>query len=271
MRVSDMLRSVRQSLSEGGIESPAYESRLLVSFVLGIPVKELPMYFDKNMSEVQLSKLQEIIRKRKSGFPVQYILGEWEFMGLPFMVTPSVLIPRQDTELLCEMAIKEIRERSAPVSVLDLCTGSGCLGVSIAHLTGATVTLSDISAESLAVARQNALLNHVEVEILQGDLFAPFDGRKFDVIVSNPPYLKQTEMDDLQPEVRFEPEHALYGGEDGLVFYRRIAETYRGFLKENGVLLMEFGYTQAADLLSLFPNGRVFQDLAGNDRVIEVR
>lgn len=243
-------------------EEARREADLLLSFCTGTAPG-----VRREVGEAELAKAETLARRRETGEPLQYILGEWEFMGLPFKVGRGTLIPRPETELLCELALREdLRGKK----VLDLCCGSGCIGVSLAKLGGAKVAFSDISPAALAYARKNARLNGVDGTFLEGDLFAPVTGT-FDLIAVNPPYLTASEMKTRQKELTFEPENALYGGEDGLDFYRRLAEEAPGYLAPGGRLLMEIGYTQGEALRTLFKNCTVHKDLAGLDRVVEVR
>ena len=238
---------VKAILEAAGIESAAFEARQLEKAGLG----------------------EEAARRRAAGEPLQYILGEWSFMGLPFYTDERALIPRQDTELLCETAIRLIQERGY-ASVLDLCTGSGCIAVSIAKNTGVAVTASDVSADALALAQENAELNEVSIAFIESDLFRKIEG-KFDLICCNPPYLSQADMDQLQTEVKFEPKLALFGGEDGLDVYRSIAAAYREHLNDGGTLLLEIGSTQAESAASLFSaKTSVQNDLGGNPRLLIV-
>ena len=182
-----------------------------------------------------------------------------------------MLIPRPETELLCEQAIKIIGNSNA--SVLDLCTGSGCIAAVVASKTKASVTASDVSEKALAVARENC--QGLNVECVQSDMFGKLFARKFDVVISNPPYIRSGDLDSLQKEVQREPVTALDGGEDGLKFYREIAAKSPEVLTENGVLLLEIGFDQAAEVTALlsgnFTDVRVIKDLEGNDRIIIAR
>ena len=209
--------------------------------------------------------LRQAIKRRLTGEPLQYILGEWEFMGLPFLAGPEALIPRQDTETLCEAALGWLKSRPG-ASVLDLCCGTGCIGVSLARLGGAHVTFGDISPEALSLARRNAEKNGVEGVFCESDLFADLPG-VYDLIVCNPPYLTASEIADCQLELTFEPALALYGGEDGLTFYRRLAAEWADHVAEGGLLLMEIGAGQGAAVQELFPGARIVKDIRGLDRV----
>lgn len=232
----------------------------------------------------------EWIRRRRDGEPVAYILGEWEFMGLPFKTTSAVLIPRQDTETLVEAAIERaaqmIREQDLKqFRILDMCTGSGCILISLMvylkkqfpsiELIGTAV---DLSEEALNVAHQNASINHVSIEFLKGNMFEALQDkeRQYDLIVSNPPYIDAPQMKTLPVDVaHFEPEMALAGGEDGLCFYRILAEKSAAYLAEGGYFFWEIGEEQADSTKQLIEkeNGIYFiqclKDYGGNDRVVE--
>ena len=213
----------------------------------------------------------KLIARRCERVPLQHITGEQEFMGLPFRVTPDVLIPRQDTEVLVEECLRHL----APGNIfLDLCTGPGCILVSLLHYAKGTFgTGADLSGKALAVAKGNVEANGVEARLVQGDLFEPVTGT-FDLIVSNPPYIASAEIETLAPEVReHEPRMALDGTADGLFFYRRIVQESPSYLKEGGWLCMEIGYDQGAAVRQLmeargFATVSVIKDLAGLDRVV---
>lgn len=203
-----------------------------------------------------------LLERRVLGEPLQYVLGEWEFMGLPMRTDARALIPRPDTEILCEAALKRIRPGAR---VLDLCCGSGCIGIALAKLGGAVVTASDISPDALALARENAAWNGVSLTLVRSDLFADIAGT-FDLIVSNPPYLDAEEMAGLDASVRFEPALALDGGPDGLSFYRRIRADYARFLNPGGALLLEIGYRQKDAVTALFGNADCLYDYGNRPR-----
>ena len=209
--------------------------------------------------------LRQAVTRRLSGEPLQYILGEWEFMGLPFYVGPGALIPRQDTETLCEAALSWLKLRP-DARVLDLCCGTGCIGVSLAKLGGAQVAFADVSPDALTLAQRNAVRNGVDGAFYESDLFAHVPG-VYDLIACNPPYLSAAEMKACQKELTFEPALALYGGEDGLDFYRRLAAAWAAHVRPGGLLLMEIGYAQGAAVQELFPGAKILKDICGLDRV----
>ncbi|MBR0507844.1 MAG: peptide chain release factor N(5)-glutamine methyltransferase [Clostridia bacterium] len=241
------------------------DARLEASFLLRASGFRSPY---QNVTEADAKLLEPLIERRLSGEPLQYVLGEWEFYGLSFYVDKSVLIPRPDTEILVETAIGLLSEDRR--DVLDLCCGSGCIGIALAACASARVTAADISADALALAERNARRNGVALTTVQSDLFDAVEGA-FDLIVSNPPYLSGKEMDARDASLRYEPALALYGGEDGLDFYRRIAADYRRYLKPGGALLLEIGMTQRDAVEALFEHGECICDYGGRPRVIVVK
>ena len=224
-----------------------------------------------------LSYYQELVYRRKQRIPLQHLTGEQEFYGYPFYVNEHVLIPRQDTEVLVEEALKRKKEG---MKVLDLCTGSGCIAISLAKLGGYTdVTALDLSEEALKVARSNGekLLDQ-PVKFIKSDMFSALNPEKqYNVIVSNPPYIPSQVIEGLEPEVKdHEPRMALDGEPDGLKFYRILAEEGKKYLKNGGSIYMEIGWDQAKDVTEIFEamgfSGlRTVRDMAGNDRVVCAR
>ena len=253
------------------------EARFMLKLVGQMPDKSWYMlHSGDEADEVVAEIFARLIGYRCKGCPLEYITHYTEFMGLPFYVDPSVLIPRQDTECLAEEVIKA----SSGKDVLDLCTGSGCIAVSISKLGDAgSVTATDKSKEALKVSGINAAINEADIRFLQGDMFKALGGtddayRGFDIITCNPPYIRRSEIHDLMREVRdYEPVMALDGGDDGLVFYRKLALEAGAFLRRKGMIMVEIGYDQADDVTRLFrgchfKDIRVIKDLAGNDRVV---
>ena len=222
----------------------------------------------QELSDAEYTTLNTLIDRRLTGEPLPYILGEWEFYGLPMYVSPAVLIPRPDTECLVEAAIPLLDDTHR--DVLDLCCGSGCIGIALASLRGASVTSVDVSADALKVAERNAQRNGVSIRTVQSDFLDGVEGT-FDMIVCNPPYLSKAEMEERDAALRCEPAIALDGGEDGLVFYRRLAKDYRRFLRAGGTLLMEIGMTQQNAVQALFPEAECLTDYGGRPRVMKVR
>lgn len=280
MTLREALKAGEAYLAQREIPDAAIDAWYLLEYVLKreAQIRADRAWYLLHSREMLEERLWEAYRglldERGNHRPLQYITGDQEFMGILFFVNDKVLIPRQDTELLAE----EARRRLSPGdSLLDVCTGSGCLAVSLMKLVpGIRGTACDISAEALSVARENARRQQVDVEFRQGDLFSPIEGR-FDVIVSNPPYIPTGEIEGLMEEVRrFEPMLALDGSEDGLYFYRRLAAEAPDFLRDGGWLLVEIGCDQGRAVAELFEEAGFCEvnckkDLAGLDRVVTGR
>jgi len=256
----------------------ALDTELLVCHVLACSKLDILMHPDRELNSDEVQKLHDIFEKRVSGWPVQYLIGTEGFMGLEFEVTPSVLIPRPDTELLVEKVIELVNNKKG-VRILDIGTGSGAISISLAHyLKTAYVDTVDISKEATAVARKNAIRNDVQdrVTFFSGDLFGPVEaGMRYDVIVSNPPYIPSKDIDGLQVEVAVhEPRLALDGGQDGYDFYRRIINESSAYLNDIGVLAFETGHDQAQTIADLmlesgsYEGMAIYEDLAGIERVV---
>ncbi|MFR8548028.1 MAG: peptide chain release factor N(5)-glutamine methyltransferase [Lachnospiraceae bacterium] len=266
-----ILREGEAYLRSCGIADASVDAWLLMEYVTGISRAIFLAQRRSRMSEADCGRYRSLLRKRGSHIPLQHLTGEQEFMGFSFAVNEHVLIPRQDTELLAEEALRYLRPG---MRVLDLCTGSGCIAVSLAKLCpGIHVDAADISQEALAVARENASRLGADVCFVQSDLFSALSGT-YDMIVSNPPYIRTEVIGTLSEEVRLhEPHLALDGMEDGLYFYRRIIDQSPVYLRSGGRLLFEIGYDQGKQVLDLFETAgyrenRVLRDLAGLDRVV---
>ena len=260
-----------QSLEEAGIAEARNDAWLLLARVCQIDRTYYYVHMAEDMPQKQQESYELFIRKRAERVPLQYITGEQEFMGLQFLVNQNVLIPRQDTETLVEQALK-LAEPG--MHILDMCTGSGCILISVLSRTeGAVGVGCDISGSALLVAKENARLNRVSAVFRESDLFENVT-EQFDMIVSNPPYIRSEEIAGLMPEVaQYEPIGALDGKEDGLYFYRKIIQDSREHLKFGGYLLFEIGYDQAeavSDMLNTagYTEIQVIQDLTGKDRVV---
>lgn len=260
-------------LAEKGVENPRLEAEWMLCEALSLDRVGLYLNFDKPLSEAELAAYRGMVARRGRREPLQYILGSQEFMGLDFQVSPAVLIPRHDTEVLVSEAAKR---GAGSRSILDIGTGSGCVAIALAKaLPEAEISSVDISGEALAVARGNAERNGAAVQFFQGSLFEPFSGQRFDMVVSNPPYIPKAELATLQQEVRgFEPLGALDGGADGLDFYRGITAAAPDYLNPRGWLLFEVGAGQAPEVLELLNSGGfradsfVELDPAGIERVV---
>ncbi len=275
MRYKDFYEKGIMKLERAGITEAKLDARLLLEYACGTDHSTLYAHPDKEVSDEEASKYEELLSRREKREPVAYILGKWDFMGLSFIVSKDVLIPEQDTEVLVEEALRYCEDG---MRVLDLCTGSGCIALSILNYTNDTnAVCTDISEDALVVAKNNAKsLGFTDrAEFIKTDLFPDEGTGKFDVIVSNPPYIETAVIDTLAPEVKdYEPMLALDGSSDGLAFYRRIVSKAGEYLFSSGYLIMEIGYDQAEAVKALLTeNGKyhdieVIKDYAGNDRVV---
>lgn len=277
MTFGEWIAAARAELERAGNPDAQVDARLLVCGLCDLAPGRLAGICGQEMPAALHAELERRLDRRLSGEPLQYIEGTAYFMGLKFIVNSHVLIPRQDTETLCEQALTFLRGR-AGAEVLDLCTGSGAIAISVARLQpGLRVTATDMSSDALSVASENAHLNGVYVRLLQGDLFEPVAGERFDAILCNPPYLTADDMVHLQTEVAREPRMALFGGEDGLMFYRRLAHEVYRHLKPGGYALFEVGDGQAAEVLRLMSENAMcaasgtVKDLPGVERVVWIR
>ncbi len=274
MIYSDAYKIALERLKEAGVPEYQLDARLLLEYVCDTDYNTLLVHGDRAVSPEEEKKYNELIEKRASRIPLAYIVGHQEFMGLDFTVNSNVLVPNQDTETLAEEALREL---SDGMRFMDLCTGSGCVALSILHYTNDTsCVMTDISDKAIEVATKNSknLGLSDRAKIIKTDLFPEGDKEKFDMIVSNPPYIRTSVIDTLPPEVASgEPYIALNGGDDGLVFYRRIVDEACNWLYKSGWLMMEIGYDQGQDVADLMKSAgyhevEVIKDLGGNDRVV---
>ena len=274
--IAEALREGKLRLKAAGKEAYAFEAELLLEKAAGLNRTALFLRGEESLSDEVLAVYEGYLSERDQGRPTQYILGEWEFMGLPFHVGEGVLIPRGDTEVLVE-TILEKQQTEDFKFILDIGTGSGCIPVSLGHYGKFEKIMAvDISQKALGYATKNAAENKISIDFYESDLFtnvpAEWKG-KLDAIVSNPPYIPKKDIEELMTEVKdFEPMNALDGGEDGLDFYRAIVEQGREWLKDGGWLFFEIGYDQGEDLRKLlkefgYTEIEIRQDLAGLDRV----
>ncbi|MDO4301951.1 MAG: peptide chain release factor N(5)-glutamine methyltransferase [Clostridia bacterium] len=272
MTVVQAVNNLKERFSSAGIDTAALDAQLIVGNAMGMSRVQILTYPEKILTENEKCKINEMFLKRINRMPMQYILGVCEFMGLDFKVNSDTLIPRGDTEILVEKAIEMINKNGYK-SVLDIGTGSGAIAVSVAKYTAAKVTAADISNKAISVAKRNAADNGVSVEFINSDLFSNIN-KKYDLILSNPPYIEKDIIKTLEPDVKdYEPMLALDGGIDGLDFYKRITKDCCKYLNENGSIAFEIGYNQSEAVSSLlgaydFDRISVEKDLAGFDRVV---
>ena len=270
----------RRILEQAGLPDAALDARFLLEEVCGTNLQTLLVFPEKKVTEEEVNQYRAFIQRRKDREPTAMILGEWDFMGLTFRLNKSTLIPEQDTEVLVETALEELKRRGigeAPLRILDLCTGSGCILLSLLHeLRNAGGLGTDLSEEALEAARENAVRLGLQerAAFRQGDLWEPVGDERFDLIVSNPPYVPTEVIPTLEPEVRCgEPYAALDGGEDGLVFYRRIMREAAGHLKPSGIIIVESGLDEAPQIAALMQDQKLWgirtgKDYGGLDRVV---
>ena len=279
MTIKQLLNQGIMMLKNEGIEYPKNKARAILEFTLKKSREYLIIYDKKEVTPKQRDKYILNIKRLIQGEPLQYITGMQEFMKLKFIVTKDVLIPQPDTEILVEEIISISQNIDNPV-ILELGTGSGAIAVSIAkYVSNVKIVATDISKDSLQIAKQNAKLNGVtnSIEFVESDLFSKIKDQKFDIIVSNPPYIPTEEIKELPKDVQQEPKLALDGGKDGLDFYRRIARDGHKFLNRQGFLCLEIGYNQKESVKKIINNQKRYvetyskKDLCQNDRVIVTR
>ena len=273
MTPCELIRQTALRFRSAGIPDPENDSALLLASLSGGSPLSLRLDTDTILEPSLLSRYEQIVQKRLTRLPLQYILGEVLFCGNLFTVDARVLIPRPETELLCLWALDLLKDINQP-RILDLCCGSGCIGLSLkAARPDAVVTLSDLSADALDVAAMNSRRLALKAELHQGDLLEGFRPSSFELIICNPPYIPSADCEDLQPEVLFEPRIALDGGTDGLDFYRRLMMSSASVLAPGGALLMDLGIHESEAVSALlsasgYHHIEIRKDLAGIDRMI---
>lgn len=255
MTLREAYLACKNQLWGTGIESSSFDSICLFQKVFGMDRTGLAVHGGDEADDDRAKQLLAMAARRAEGYPLQYLLGEWPFMGLDFYVGPGVLIPREETELLVMAALREAEKKPKGLAVLDLCAGSGAVGIAIAkRCSQARITAVELSPQAMSYLNRNKERHQVSVEVLCADVLSDASSTlpKQDVVVSNPPYLTEEDMTKLQREVTFEPELALRGGKDGLVFYRAIAKKWLPLLKPGGLLAVECGMGQDRDIINLF-------------------
>ena len=278
MNIEEILKKEINNLKQNNIENSTLKAKILLANILNVKKEYLLIHSEEEVKQEDKIKYENCIKELIKGKPLQYITNKQEFMGLNFYVDENVLIPQPDTEILVEKAI-EIAETTQKNKILDMCTGSGCIAISLAKkINNAQITAVDISNSALNVANKNAINNNVEnkIKFINSDMFSNIK-EKFDIIVSNPPYIETETINKLEIEVQNEPHLALDGGIDGLKFYKTIANNAFKYLNENGYLLLEIGYNQQNSVTQLlqdigkYKNIETIKDLGGNYRVVIAR
>ncbi|MBR6564360.1 MAG: peptide chain release factor N(5)-glutamine methyltransferase [Clostridia bacterium] len=275
MTIFEAYNHTKLKLKAAGIEDSVFEAKAIIRHITGLTNSEILTKYTNELTEFQQNNLTAILRQREIRYPLQYILGEWAFYKYTFKVGVGVLVPRSDTEVLVEECAEYLKNIEKP-RVLDLCAGSGCIGISLAmDYPDSAVVLVEKYPEAKRYLDENITLNgaYNAMSIL-GDVFeGTANTEKYDLIVSNPPYIPPKEMEIISPETRFEPQTALLGGEDGLDFYRAIIKNYKNSLKDGGMLAFEVGINEAESVKSCLSDGgfakiTVIKDLNGIDRVV---
>jgi release factor glutamine methyltransferase len=272
--VGELLQVSSRFLKEQSCARPRRVAEELMAHVLKMKRLDLYLQFDRPLLDEEVTCLRTLMKRAVRGEPVEYITGGVAFYHCALRVTPDVLIPRPETEILVDVAVRKLKNQSCSGQIAwDLCTGSGCIGIAVKKAVPELVmTLADISQKALEVASQNAVANGVELTTVHGDMLAPFAGRQADVVFCNPPYVSSGEYETLDPSVKkFEPRMALVGGEDGLAFYRGLKETLPIHLNPGAWVYFEIGAGQGTPLLALFSGkewrkSQVEKDWAGHDR-----
>ena len=284
MKIKEVIEKYVKRLGEKKIEDTNLKVKMLLMRILNVSKAYFVVYSDEEFPEEKLENLETMIKRLENNEPIQYILINQEFYGLDFYVDENVLIPQPDTEILVEECIKigenikkdfqnYCTEVTEPLKILDLCTGSGAIGISLRkNIEKSKVVVSDICEKALEIAKKNAIQNKVEITVIQSDLFENIN-EKFHIIVSNPPYIESKTIEFLSEEVKKEPHLALDGGEDGLKFYKEIAKKAKEYLEENGYLALEIGYNQRISVEKIlkengYKNIYSKKDFGGNDRIV---
>lgn len=270
--ILDVLNWTTNYFKSKKIPNSRLDAELIISHCLRIKRLELYLKFDQPLEKSERNLIKGLVKRRGRREPLQYLFGEVEFYNCKFEVNPSVLIPRPETEYMVEMILND---KFSPKSILDLCTGSGAIAISLKkEMKNVLVTASDISVDALKTAENNAIKNEVKIKFIQSDLFGNIDD-KFDLIVSNPPYVDKTIYENLEPEIFFEPKIALIASEKGLGIYKSILDDAHNYLNKRGVLFFEIGDEQASEIknyaeLRGFKNIKVIEDLNGKDRIMRM-
>jgi release factor glutamine methyltransferase len=270
MVIRDIINDAEHKLNENNIENGRMEVYILLEFILNKPKSIILCHDTEMMDKCDADRFNKLVKRRIEGEPLQYIINRQYFMGYGFYVDENVLIPRADTEIVVEKILEYSKNILKP-KILDLCTGSGCIGISLnKKLREANIYASDISEKAIEVAKYNSKINEATVNFIVSDLFEAISVKDFDIIVSNPPYIEKLEIENLSKEVKREPLIALDGGKDGLLFYRRIIKDSKKYLKNNGMIFLEIGYNQANEVGKIlrdeeYKDIKIIKDYSQND------
>lgn len=272
MKIKEVLKDQVEKLNRYPIEDAILKAQILLQHVLGVSHEYLTIHYEDKIDKQALREFQRYIGQLINGRPIQYIVNSQNFYGYQFYVDENVLIPQPDTEILVEEVIRIGPKEDKKLKILDICTGSGAIAISIRKNLECTMYASDISESALEIARKNAVIHHAEVSLLHSNMFEKIEG-KFDRIVSNPPYIETSVIKDLSEEVKNEPEIALDGGEDGLKFYRILADEARNYLEKDGILAVEIGFNQKEKVMRMLEEAGFCEvyskkDFGGNDRIV---
>ena len=275
MNIKQALEEAKNILKSNNFEDSNIIAKELLSYVLKKDKVYLTINSDTALTDTEYAEFTKYIEQIIDGKPLQYITQKQEFMGMEFFVNEDVLIPQPDTEILVETVLDICKRYSnQSLRILDLCTGSGAIAISLSKILNTQVFASDVSTKALEVAEKNNVLNNSKVEFIESNLFEQINGEKFDIIVSNPPYIKNEEIKSLSKQVQNEPYIALSGGEDGLDFYRKIIDEAYKYINKNGYLCLEIGYDQKDEVINLLNTENKYKniyskkDLCGNDRIV---
>ncbi|MCQ2450585.1 MAG: peptide chain release factor N(5)-glutamine methyltransferase [Clostridia bacterium] len=275
MTIFEAYNNIKKELKNAGIDDDVFEAKQIIKYITGYNNSQILSNYSNELTEFQKNNLTAIMKQRLIHYPLQYILGRWDFYGRSYKVGPGVLIPRQDTETVIDVCLEVLKDAEKP-KILDICAGTGCIGLTLAAETeNSSVTLLEKYEEAARYLRENIKNNAPEnAKLILADVF---DGaakdEKYDLIVSNPPYIKAEDIKNLQAEVKYEPETALAGGKDGLDFYRFIAKEYKECLRSGGALVFEIGFDQGEAVKAImeaegFNDIKIVKDYSENDRVV---
>ena len=275
MTIFEAYNSTKKKLQAAGIPDYVFEAKQIIMHITGLTAPQILTNYTNKLTQFQENNLTAILRQREIRYPLQYIFGQWDFYGRSYYVGPGVLVPRADTETIAEVCIDFLKERENP-AVLDLCTGSGCIGITLAkEIESASVLMVEKYDEALRYAEKNIVFNKAEnATVMKGNIFeGSFSEGSYDLIVSNPPYISQEEMRIISPETKFEPETALLAEECGMEFYKAITDNYYSSLKEGGMICFEVGLRQSDRVCEIlkqkgFKDINTKKDLNGIERAV---